>query len=96
MWLCRCVRPRRCATAPLRNGFFCRRLRTDVPLPHARVADPSGTFTRYDAKAIGAGSEGAQTALQEQFHKKLTIEEAEKMAVSILKQARCSRDAAGV
>ena len=26
--------------------------------------DPSGTFTRFDAKAIGAGSEGAQTALQ--------------------------------
>lgn len=26
--------------------------------------DPSGTFTRFDAKAIGAGSEGAQTQLQ--------------------------------
>ena len=26
--------------------------------------DPSGTYTRFDAKAIGAGSEGAQTALQ--------------------------------
>lgn len=48
--------------------------------------DPSGTYTRFDAKAIGAGSEGAQTALQEQFHKKLTLEEAETMAVSILKQ----------
>jgi 20S proteasome subunit alpha 5 len=48
--------------------------------------DPSGVFTRFDAKAIGAGSEGAQTALQEQFHKKLTLEEAETMAVSILKQ----------
>ena len=48
--------------------------------------DPSGTFTRFDAKAIGAGSEGAQTALQEQYHKKLTLVEAETMAVSILKQ----------
>ena len=48
--------------------------------------DPSGTFTRFDAKAIGAGSEGAQTSLQEQYHKKLTLEEAETMAVSILKQ----------
>merc|ERR1719265_239944 len=48
--------------------------------------DPSGTYTRFDAKAIGAGSEGAQTALQEQYHKKLTLEEAETMAVSILKQ----------
>jgi len=48
--------------------------------------DPSGTFTRFDAKAIGAGSEGAQTALQEQFHKNLTLLEAETMAISILKQ----------
>ncbi len=48
--------------------------------------DPSGTYTRFDAKAIGAGSEGAQTALQEQYHKKLTLAEAETMAVTILKQ----------
>merc|ERR1719331_3461631 len=48
--------------------------------------DPSGTHTRFDAKAIGAGSEGAQTSLQEQFHKNLTLEEAETMAVTILKQ----------
>lgn len=26
--------------------------------------DPSGTYVRYEAKAIGSGSEGAQTALQ--------------------------------
>lgn len=48
--------------------------------------DPSGTFTRFDAKAIGAGSEGAQTALQEQFHKNLTLQEAETMAITILRQ----------
>ena len=48
--------------------------------------DPSGTYTRFDAKAIGAGSEGAQTALQEQFHKNLTLVEAETMAITILKQ----------
>jgi len=48
--------------------------------------DPSGTFTRFDAKAIGAGSEGAQTALQEQYHKNLTLLEAETMAITILKQ----------
>jgi len=29
--------------------------------------DPSGTFSRYDAKAIGSGSEGAQTNLQDQY-----------------------------
>lgn len=31
--------------------------------------DPSGTFIQYDAKAIGSGSEGAQQALQEVYHK---------------------------
>ena len=31
--------------------------------------DPSGTFIQYDAKAIGSGSEGAQQALQEIYHK---------------------------
>jgi 20S proteasome alpha/beta subunit len=31
--------------------------------------DPSGTFTKYAAKAIGAGSEGAQTALEEHYNK---------------------------
>ena len=50
--------------------------------------DPSGTHTRFDAKAIGAGAEGAQTALQEQFHKNLTLQEGETMAVTILKQVR--------
>ena len=31
--------------------------------------DPSGTYIKYDAKAIGSGSEGAQQALQEVYHK---------------------------
>lgn len=31
--------------------------------------DPSGTFIEYDAKAIGSGSEGAQHALEEAYHK---------------------------
>ena len=31
--------------------------------------DPSGTFVRYEAKAIGSGSEGAQTSLQENYRK---------------------------
>ena len=32
-------------------------------------ADPSGTFMRYDAKAIGSGSEGAQNELQDSYNK---------------------------
>ena len=31
--------------------------------------DPSGTFVRYDAKAIGSGSDAAQQSLQDAFHK---------------------------
>jgi len=48
--------------------------------------DPSGTFTQFDAKAIGAGSEGAQTALQEKYNKSMSLQEAEELALSILKQ----------
>lgn len=33
--------------------------------------DPSGTFIKYEAKAIGSGSEGAQQALQDVYHKVL-------------------------
>ena len=35
--------------------------------PSLYHTDPSGTFVRYEAKAIGAGSEGAQTQLQEAY-----------------------------
>ena len=31
--------------------------------------DPSGTFVQFEATAIGSGSEGAQQALQEVYHK---------------------------
>jgi 20S proteasome subunit alpha 5 len=49
-------------------------------------AEPSGTFYRYDAKAIGSGSEGAQAELQNEFHKSLTLPEAELMVLKTLKQ----------
>jgi 20S proteasome subunit alpha 5 len=48
-------------------------------------ADPSGTFTQYYAKAMGAGSEGAQTELHEHYHKNMTLAEAESLAFKILK-----------
>jgi 20S proteasome subunit alpha 5 len=48
--------------------------------------DPSGTYVRYGAKAIGSGSEGAQTALQEKWRKDLTLAEAEVLALATLKQ----------
>ena len=49
-------------------------------------AEPSGTFYRYDAKAIGSGSEGAQAELQSSYHKSLTLPEAEELVLKTLKQ----------
>ncbi|KAL3852780.1 hypothetical protein ACJMK2_016409 [Sinanodonta woodiana] len=54
--------------------------------PQLYHVDPSGTFIQYDAKAIGSGSEGAQQALQEVYHKSITLKEACKAALTILKQ----------
>lgn len=48
--------------------------------------DPSGTYSQYQAKAIGAGSEGAQTQLQEQYNKSMKLHEAQKLAFDTLKQ----------
>lgn len=54
--------------------------------PQLYHMDPSGTFIEYDAKAIGSGSEGAQQALQDTYHKSMTLKEACKSALTILKQ----------
>ncbi|CAG8556739.1 2586_t:CDS:2 [Diversispora eburnea] len=54
--------------------------------PQLFHADPSGTFMKYNAKAIGSGSEGAQTELQEEYHKSITLEEAETLSLKVLKQ----------
>ncbi|XP_063952357.1 proteasome subunit alpha type-5-like [Lytechinus pictus] len=48
--------------------------------------DPSGTFLQFDAKAIGSGSEGAQSQLQEIYHKSMTLKEACKESLVVLKQ----------
>ncbi|UYV62443.1 PSMA5 [Cordylochernes scorpioides] len=54
--------------------------------PQLYHMDPSGTYVQYNAKAIGSGSEGAQQSLQEGYHKSLTLAEALKKALTILKQ----------
>jgi len=48
--------------------------------------DPSGTYIRYDAKAIGSGSEGAQQNLQDNFTSNMTIQDAVNLALRTLKQ----------
>merc|ERR1711981_458377 len=48
--------------------------------------DPSGTYVRFEAKAIGSASEGAQSALQDEYNKSMTLVEAETLAMKTLKQ----------
>ncbi|KAK9454495.1 nucleophile aminohydrolase [Dipodascopsis uninucleata] len=54
--------------------------------PQLYHAEPSGTFYRYNAKAIGSGSEGAQAELQNEYHSSLTLDEAELLVLKTLKQ----------
>lgn len=58
----------------------------DEDEPKLYHTDPSGTYVRWKAKAIGAGSEGAQTALQESYSSSMTLQEAETLALRTLKQ----------
>lgn len=37
--------------------------------PQLYYMDPSGTYVKCEAKAIGSGCEGAQQALQDSYHK---------------------------
>lgn len=54
--------------------------------PSLFFADPSGTFMKYSAKAIGSASEVAQAQLQDEYHRDLSLSEALKMSAKILKQ----------
>jgi len=54
--------------------------------PQLFHADPSGTMVRYDAKAIGSGSEGAQSELQDKYKKDMSLRDAELLALRVLKQ----------
>lgn len=54
--------------------------------PQLYHTDPSGTSIRYDAKAIGSGSEAAQSELQDKWHKQMTLQEAQILTLRVLKQ----------
>merc|ERR1712137_563206 len=54
--------------------------------PSLYSLDPSGTYVRCDAKAIGSGAEGAQGSLGDIYHADITLKEATKHALTILKQ----------
>jgi 20S proteasome subunit alpha 5 len=53
--------------------------------PVLYFSDPSGTYMKYKAKAIGGGADGAQSMLEEDFHDLLTFREAEDLAFKVLK-----------
>lgn len=48
--------------------------------------DPSGTYTKYMAVSIGSAQEGATSMLQEQYNKDMTVQEAETLALTVLRQ----------
>lgn len=54
--------------------------------PQLWQTDPSGTYTRFDAQAIGAGAEAAQSVFAERYHRSMSLKEAEDLAISILRQ----------
>jgi 20S proteasome subunit alpha 5 len=54
--------------------------------PQLFFSDPSGTYLQYKAKAIGAGSEGAQSTLQDKYKDDMTLLDAENLVCEILKQ----------
>ena len=47
--------------------------------PQLYATDPSGTYTEWQANAIGAGQETAMQTVKEQYHSQMSLEEAEKM-----------------
>jgi len=48
--------------------------------------DPSGTYSRYKACAIGSASEGAMSMLQEQYKEDMSFPDAKQMALVVLRQ----------
>jgi 20S proteasome subunit alpha 5 len=54
--------------------------------PQLFQTDPSGTCFEYKARAIGSGGDTAMTTLKEKYNEDLTIGEAERLALQLLKQ----------
>ena len=77
---CNCFQSRPFGVALLVAGW------DDSAGPLLYHTDPSGTFSSCTAMAIGSGSEGAQTTLEEEYKPDLSFEEAETLALSTLKQ----------
>ena len=53
--------------------------------PQLYVTDPAGTYLQYKAWAIGSAAEGAQAYIKESYKDDITLKEAEKLSLQILK-----------
>lgn len=53
--------------------------------PQLYQTDPSGTFLQWQARAIGSGGETAMTYVKEQYHSNMTLVEAERLVLTVLK-----------
>lgn len=49
--------------------------------------DPSGTMVGYKAKGIGSADEGIQSILNEHYNERMSLIDAQKLALNALKQA---------
>jgi 20S proteasome subunit alpha 5 len=56
----------------------------DANGPQLFHTDPSGTFSKYDAHAIGNGSEGARTLLAERYNKSMSLHAATVLLLRVL------------
>ena len=53
--------------------------------PQLFQTDPSGTYLAWKARAIGSGGETAMTFIKEEYYSSMTLVEAEKLALKVLK-----------
>ena len=53
--------------------------------PQLYQTDPSGTYFKWEARAIGSGGDTAMTTIKESYHKNMTLAEAEKLILQTLK-----------
>ena len=54
--------------------------------PSLFMTEPSGTYTKYKAAAIGSAADGATSLLTEHYKENMTLEEAETLALFVLRQ----------
>ena len=54
--------------------------------PQLYQTDPSGTYFKWKARAIGSGGDTAMSDLKENYHTNMTLAEAEKLTLKTLKK----------